>query len=832
MRFYLLIFAAWLCVLSAAAQTTNPVERQVENPITDTPNVNPLEREDLRPSSKKRVTQIFDNSGDLSVESNKQTVTGPANARVVVYGGNVDVKLGVYRLQADKITIYEAENRLVAEGSVVFDQGADQRITGTRGDFNYKTKLGFFVNSTGFTNQTNDGTVIFFTADRVERTGLTTIVVSNAKVTACGDDLVPKWSFTTARAEIKSNDRVKLRRPTFRVKGVPVLPLPYASIPLKKQDRSSGFLTPSFSGGGARGFRVSTAYYQTLGKSADVTFRGDVYTARGVGFGFDARTRSNDRSFFNFGLFAVKDRIFGGKGPGKPDQGGTSFYADGVQYFSNGFTAAADIRATSSLAFRQVFSDRIQQVISPIEVSQVFVNKSWNSFSLDFLARSQTVTLPDVRISTRNLPSVYFEKRPSLVNFIKRKPVYFSFRSSVEGVSRKETAAVGSQLAAQNLVQRTPTIGQRLDFNPQVEIPLYYKGFGLTATAGLRTTYYSNSQNFATRQVAGNNFVRGYGELELDFRPPALARNFYASDKLFRFRHVIEPYLTYRVRQGIGQDFRRIVLFDYNDTVSDTNELEFGLTNRFYTRRYTDIPVEKTTRDVLKKAANSPNAADKIQPYEIFTLIVRGKYFGDPYFGGALVPGRRNQLRSFTDLTAFTFGGVPRRFSPLNVDATYRPRRTIFANSRFDLGVQNLALRDLSATLGYDTRLLRIFQTFYYTRAVNLVPALNRFADVTGKEPGTRRGSQWSPTVFAGNRERGIFGGAALFFDFQNRRALKASPLISSTFTLGYAYDCCTVTLQYQTFNVGLRNENRVQFSFRLNGIGAFGTEQFGQAIR
>ena len=832
MRFYFLFFALLLCFSTAAAQTTNPVERQVENPITDTPSVNPLERDDLRPAPKKRVSQVFDNSGDLSVESNKETVSGPPNARVVVNEGNVDIKLGVYRLQADKVTIYEAENRIVTEGSVVFDQGADQRITGTRGEFNYKTKLGFFVNSTGFTNQTNDGTVIFFTADRVERTGLTTIIVTNAKVTACGDDLVPKWSFTTKRAEIKSNDRVKMRRPTFRVKDKPVVPLPYASIPLKKRDRASGFLTPSFGAGGAKGFRLSTAYYKTLGESADVTFRGDLYTQRGVGFGFDARTRSNDRSFLNFGLFAVKDRIFGGTSAGKPDQGGTSFYADGVQYFSNGFTAAVDIRATSSLAFRQVFSDRIQQVISPIEVSQVFVNKSWNNFSLDFLARSQTISLPDVRISTRNLPSVYFEKRPSLVNFIKKAPFYVSFRSSVEGVSRKETAVAGSEFAAQNLVQRTPTIGQRLDFNPQVEIPLYYKGFGLTATAGFRTTYYSNSQDFATRQVNGQNLIRGYGELELDFRPPALARNFYAADKLFRFRHVIEPYITYRLRQGIGQDFRRTILFDYNDTVSDTSEVEFGVTNRFYTRRYTDIPVEKTTRDVLRKAANSPNAADKIQPYEIFTLTVRGKYFEDPYFGGALIPGRRNELRSFTDLTAFTFGGAPRRFSPLNVDATYRPRRTIFVDTRFDLGVQSLGLRAFSTTLGYDTRLLKIFQTFYYTRAVNLVPTLRQFADASGKEPGTQRGSQWSPTVFAGNRERGFYGGTALFFDFQNRRALRASPLISSTFTLGYAYDCCAVTLQYQSFNVGLRNENRVQFSFRLNGIGAFGTEQFGQAIR
>jgi hypothetical protein len=109
---------------------------------------------------------------------------------------------------------------------------------------------------------------------------------------------------------------------------------------------------------------------------------------------------------------------------------------------------------------------------------------------------------------------------------------------------------------------------------------------------------------------------------------------------------------------------------------------------------------------------------------------------------------------------------------------------------------------------------------------------LQQYNNPFGKEPGTQRGSQWSPTFFVGNAYRGMYGGASLFFDFQNRRAERASPLISSTLTAGYAFDCCSVTLQYQSFNVGLRSENRAIFSFRLNGIGTFGTEQFGQALR
>src|SRR6185436_15999983 len=117
-----------------------------------------------------------------------------------------------------------------------------------------------------------------------------------------------------------------------------------------------------------------------------------------------------------------------------------------------------------------------------------------------------------------------------------------------------------------------------------------------------------------------------------------------------------------------------------------------------------------------------------VQPYELFTLTVRAKYFLDPYFGGALQPGRRNQIEPITALTFYTFGGVPRRFSPINIDGTYRPRKKIFINVRADVELRGEVLRNISATIGYDTKLFKAFQTFYYTRAVTLVPSLAAFA--------------------------------------------------------------------------------------------------------
>jgi LPS-assembly protein len=815
---------------SAAAQRTNPVDRKVTNPMTDTPNVNPLTQDQpVRPRPASSATPSATATDELTLTYDKGSAEGPENARIFVYEGNVDARIGTYRLQADKITVYEATNKVIAEGNVVFDQGDQQRITGSRAEWNYRTKTGFFVNSTGYSNQTQDGTRLYFTADRIERISLDTLIATNVVVTAC-DEEVPKWSFRAKRARIRTGDRVYVYGPNLRVKKMPVFYLPYASISIKPRDRASGFLTPTFGGSGEKGFRLSNAYYQTLGRSADVTLRNDIYTQRGLGFGMDLRTRANSRSFLNAGFYSVKDRIFGpSEDADHPDQGGSSFYVEGVHYFPNGFMAAADVNVTSNLAYRQVFSDNIQQAISPEERSQVFVSKDYNDYSFNFLARSQVTSLSNTRIRIRELPSVTIDRRPSPLNFLKNLPVYFSFTGAAEGVSRKETTddinlfrlLVGGEPII------TPSIVQRLDFNPRLAVPLSFAGFTFTTTVGGRATFYSNSIDPVNRAILSRNITRGYGELELDMRLPAFARDFHRKSGTFFFRHVIEPYVTYRRIAGLN-NFENTIRFDYIDAIANTNELEFGIANRFFTRR--------STENVSSAAVEATKAGEKVplssQPYEALTITIRAKYFFDRFFGGALIAGQRNQFYPINTFSGFSYGGAARAFSPVNVEARYRPRRDVFVDVRSDLDTHDGGLRAFSTTFGVNRSLVQAFQTFYYTRAIDLVPSLAQFADARGQEPGTLRGSQWSPAVFLGDRERGLFGGVSFFFDFQTRPGKGSSSLISSTVTVGYSWDCCAVTAQNYTYNVGVRQEDRLVFSFRLNGIGTFGTEQIGQRFR
>src|SRR5258708_29671507 len=100
------------------------------------------------------------------------------------------------------------------------------------------------------------------------------------------------------------------------------------------------------------------------------------------------------------------------------------------------------------------------------------------------------------------------------------------------------------------------------------------------------------------------------------------------------------------------------------------------MANRSFTRRSKEKVRDAAVR--ATKLGETPRLSS--QPYEALTITLRGKYFFDPSFGGALVPGRRNQFWPINTLSGFTYGGVPRRFSPINVDTRYRPKRKLFVD--------------------------------------------------------------------------------------------------------------------------------------------------------
>src|SRR5438128_1422108 len=98
------LLVAMMVPATAYLQHTNPVSTQ-QTTVSPVPHKTP-------------GVQPEGGDGEVVVYSDKQTVEGEKGHRIVRHVGNVDVRYGIYRLQADEIAVYEAESKIVAKGSV------------------------------------------------------------------------------------------------------------------------------------------------------------------------------------------------------------------------------------------------------------------------------------------------------------------------------------------------------------------------------------------------------------------------------------------------------------------------------------------------------------------------------------------------------------------------------------------------------------------------------------------------------------------------------------------------------------------------------------------
>ena len=255
-------------------------------------------------------------------------------------------------------------------------------------------------------------------------------------------------------------------------------------------------------------------------------------------------------------------------------------------------------------------------------------------------------------------------------------------------------------------------------------------------------------------------------EYSSSFVGPQLERDF------GKWRHVVEPSVDTQYVGGPDR-FNQTIIVDDVDLITRTNEVEYAVTNRFFTSR------------------------------EVFSWRLAQKYFLDPTFGGAIVPGRRNVFAPMLDISGFAFADGARRFSP--IVSTMRFSTT--ANTSTDLEID------------YDTR----YRQF---RSAGIIGTANR-----GQFSGgisyffTRRSSieipnnQLRGSLTYGNQQKPGFSGAFQFsYDVQH------SLFQGSAAQVGYNANCYGLSFEVSQFNLGARVESRFRFAFTLKDIGSIGT--------
>jgi LPS-assembly protein len=693
---------------------------------------------------------------------------------------DVDIHYANQRLRADYVEYNEQSNEAVARGHVQFDY-ENQHLEADEAHYNVGTGRGTFLKVRGtikIDRRANPSLLVtdnplYFEAEYVEKQSPDVYVLRTAWVTVC-DPNKATWQFYAPQARIQLDKKMALVNANFRLLRVPLVWLPYATAPAGAKVRESGFLVPVIGNSSSKGFVLGDAFYWAPTPWMDATLGAELLSRRGSGERGQFRAKPWENTTIKYSYYGVIDR---------EQQGGHEQQFQMISQLPRDWRFVADLNELSSLTFRLAFADTFGDAINSEVRSSVFLTHNFDGYSLNFagLYDKNFLTVAPVQTSVflRNAPEVRFgsvDRAP-----IRDLPVYFSFDAFADAADRNDGTII------------TPAAVARTEFAPRMTLPVHFGPWlNVTATAGFRSAYYGDSLA-APLVLSNQSITRNDGEFSIDFRLPTFERIFGAQStgkdkKHKRYKHTIEPDITYRYVTGIN-NFAELVRFDTDSTLSDTNEVEYGVTQRFYSKDGDDDPQELASWRIVQK------------------------HYFDPTFGGAIVDGQRNVLQALDSITPFAFALGPRNSSPIVSDFQITP------GGRFDT----------EQLLEYDPQLSKItsigtlvkmkpYKAFYVTVAhfrlqadPLLQPLSNQVRVLMGYGSETRKGFNLTTGVS---------------YDITN------SQLQNQIVQISYNGNCCGLAVEYRRIALGqVRTDNQFRVAFIIANIGTFGNLRHQEKI-
>ncbi len=749
--------------------------------------------------------------------------------------GAVEIYYGTYVLRSDEATYNSDTKEATATGHVALDGGPnDDHIRASHGTYNLALETGTFYDATGTTGLVFRGNQVIltstapfaFTGKVVEKTSPEHYLVSDGTITTC-ELPHPKWEFDARKIIVDAGGNAQIYRSTFLLHGVPMLYFPYATHPVQRESRQSGFLLPSVARSSTKGNVVGDAYYWAINRMMDATLGAEYFSLRGWSQRGQFRMRPSETSYVDFNYFGVVDR---GIGTPPLKEGGENARLNSAGTFE-GFRAVANVDYLSSFLFRLAFNEVFSQAVYSEVKSTAFLSKASDGYNLNgFVERYQNFlsTTPGQVVTITHAPSLDFS---SVDQKLGPTPLYWSFDSSAAGLSRSEPQQGTCPGSSCVPAFRTGNLVERFDLNPEISLPLLFQGWSLRPALILHGTYYSERLIPATAenpaQAVSDGINRQALETAVELRPPALERVFEKNFLGRKWKHVIEPQAVYRFVTGVN-NYSNILKFDERDILTDTHEVGYGFVSRLYAKRNSEKPEDC---DPIMSALMVGGAAPEMtipwqhtnalanrpcppgpQVREVVTWELAQKYFLDPTFGGALIPGQRNVFTTTEELTGIAFLTQQRHLSPLV--------------SR--LRVETSARTDAEWDMDYDFQSNRVnASTLLANYHFGQVTVGGGDAILWMPVQGSAE-SAASPTHF--NQFRAALGygrstkrgfSAAGSFGFDADSSALQFVNVQTT----YNWDCCGVTMEYRSYTVAnVRNENLFRFTFTLANIGGFGS--------
>jgi len=725
--------------------------------------------------------------------------------------GHVEIQFRGYDVKADEIVYNSTTGDISASGHLIFDGGPnDLHVEGSRCTYNIHSENGKFYDVVGTTGAKMRGKHVLLTSSNpfsfsgrlVEKSGKNRLIVHGGTVTSCTIDK-PKWVFKAEKIDVVVGQDAKLYHATFRLIKVPIFYFPFATLPVEKLGRQSGFLIPNIGQSSRKGTILGEGIYWAINRSMDATLGAEYWSHRGWSQHGDYRARFSDVSFLNFKYFGVLDRGFGNP---KQSQGGQNISMVAEAPLPFGFRGVADLDYLSSYVFRLAFSETFTEAVNSEVKSVAFASKAYQGYFFNLMGSRyqnfQSTNRGDL-INILHAPSVDFN---SVDHKLGASPVQMSYDIALQGVSRREPDFVTNNLVG------------RFDLHPRGAIPFQLAGWDFRPEVGLRDTYYTQGRipNGGVG-VPGNQSVnRTAFETSLEIRPPAFSKIFAKPIWDHKLKHTIEPRVIYRYVSGVS-NFDQIIRFDSRDIQSDTNEVEFGLVNHLYTK--SSHAENCSTQGELIEQQNMPNETTVgknncgVGVRDVITWEVTQKYFFDPTFGGALVPGTRNVFTTTDELTGLAFLTEFRRFSPIVSRLRIRTAKNTDIEWHFDYDSIKGHINASTALINHRIGDFFIAGSHAYLQSPGEINVSTTTASPT-------EFNQFRWLVGYGNpNKRGMSAAANIGFDVLSR-FLQYTAVQTS-----YNWDCCGFSVEYRRLALGpVRNENQFRFALSLTNVGTFGT--------
>jgi LPS-assembly protein len=639
------------------------------------------------------------------------------------------------RFEADFADWNSTTHQLTAGERVRFTRGAE-KLEGSKLDFNLASKSGTITDAHG---QLAGFTI---TAGEARRLEDGKYELRNATVTACDDLGRPDWTFNMAFIEIDPHKSFTAKNTVFRFQRVPIFFLPYMTAPSIDRERQTGFLIPSTSTSTTKGRSISAPFYWAINRSMDATFVGEYFSKRGPAGSVQFRARPNAKTWIDVNTLFAHDKL---------NQGGESTRISAYSDFGRGYRGVADMNVVSSLEFRQVYEEGFNVISSPIEHSTAFLTNNQQHSSINFLYNRSAVFFADQpSTALRKFPALEFSYPENSI-FGGSLPIYFTMDGGLAGVTRRDADL------------KTPLFTERFDLHPSFDIPVIRStAFNWSHDVGVRETLYTHSLHPLVEQDSLNRFVFDY---ETRFAGPTFEKDYGT------FRHVIEPSVTYRYTTG-AQRFRETIVVDDVDLITNTNELEYALTNRF------------------------------ISKYEFLSWRVAQKVFFDPTFGGAILPGHRNVFDPLLDLTGFAFADGERHLSPLvsTLRIATTPQSATNIQVNYDTNKKEFQSAGINGQLDHGQFFSGL--SYFFTKRSTFESPHDQIGGTIGFGNGTRKGISVAAN-FAYDIHRRLFQG--------------------STAQVYYNKDCYGLSFEFAQFNIGARQESRIRFALLLKNLGGKG---------